>query len=129
MLIFMLTSFGQWIEYSQNESIKIEYLKQECNDLTNGTSNIYIFLKITNKTSEPIDISYNIYCIYQNGINTYQTKGESHRYFLNLASNQSVEANCETRQKKLRIYAGSMQRKGSVLKEFEVVNIEIKKSR
>ena len=129
MVVFVISSFGQMIEYYQNENIKIEYIKQECPDLTNGISNIYVFLKFTNKTSAPIDISYNICCTYQNGAKTYKTNGENIKHSLQIPSKQSVEGNCDNRQKNLRVYAGSKIRQASVLKEFEVTNIEIKKSK
>lgn len=120
---------AQWVEYFQNESIKIEYLKQECSDLKNGTSNIYVFLKISNKTSETIDVYYNIFCIYQNGNKTYKTKGDNVKHTLRLPKGQSIEGNCDAKQKNLKVYAGSMKRKGSTLKEFEVTNIEIKSAK
>lgn len=118
---------AQWVEYFQNESIKIEYLKQECNDIKNGTSNIYVFLKITNKTSETIDVYYNIFCNYQNGNKSYRTKGENIIHTLRLPQGQSAEGNCDSKLKNLKVYAGSMKRGGSALKEFEVTNIEIKR--
>lgn len=132
MLFFCISmSFvkAQWVEYYQNESIKIEYLKQECSDLKNGTSNLYVFLKITNKTSETIDVYYNIFCNYQNGNKSYKTNGDKIKHTIRLPKGQSVEGNCETKQKNLRVYAGSMKRGGSALKEFEVTNIEIKRAK
>lgn len=129
LVFFLFKSSAQWIEYYQNESVKIEYLKQTCTDVKNGTENIYLFLKISNKTAETIEISYNIYCLYQNGNKTYQTKGDNIKHMLQLSSLQSIEGNCENKQKNLRVYVGSKIRKGSILKEFEVTNIEIKKTK
>lgn len=127
-LCFTLTIIkAQWVEYFKNESIKIEYLKQDCSNLKNGTSNIYVFLRITNITSETIDVYYNIFCHYQNGTKFYSTRGENIKYSLRLDRGQAVEGNCDSKQKNLKVYAGSMKRGGSALKDFEVTNIEIKR--
>lgn len=127
-LCFTLTIIkAQWVEYFKNESIKIEYLKQDCSNIKNGTSNIYVFLRITNITSETIDVYYNIFCHYQNGTKLYSTRGENIKYSLRLDRGQAVEGNCDSKQKNLKVYAGSMKRGGSALKDFEVTNIEIKR--
>ena len=123
-----LTGFkGQengWHEYLQNDQIKIETSIETCSSAQNGTSNNYIFIRISNKTNLDLEVSfdkelwYNDVCSNCNG-------GDEAKTTLVLHANETVEGTCESSFKTLKIFHSMAKGSKRSLSKFDLKNLTV----
>ncbi len=123
-----LTGFkGQenvWREYLENDQIKIETSTQTCSSTQNGTNSNYIFLRISNKTNLDLEVSFNKELWY-NDVCSNCNDGDEAKTTLVLHANETVEGNCESSFKTLKIFQSMANGSKRVLSKFDLKNLTV----
>ncbi len=96
---FLLTLIGStdlvaqtsdsWTLYRELDAVKIEYTTQQCG---NDVITEFNFIKLTNKTAQPVSITFKIEYYYNGSCTTCSI--EEYRFTFSLPSNGSIEADC-----------------------------------
>ena len=78
-----------WTLYRELDAVKIEYTTEQCGD---DVITEFNFIKLTNKTSQPVSVTFKIE-YYYNGTCTTCTN-EEYRFTFALPANGSIQADC-----------------------------------
>lgn len=128
--LFLIYSFSfntpsPWRLKEDNASVAIYEQKMDCNDIKNGTNKEYVFLKLQNKTSSKITVSYAMSLSYNNTCYTCSNLDE-YTFTFTLNPNQELSGNCSNKEG-LSIFSKMLDgTSNSKLTNFEIKNIVIK---
>lgn len=90
-----------WQVYQDEESYRIEQANTHCSNLGNGTvSADYIFLKLTNKTTKEITLSFQVEAYYDEKCRTCNSE---FYYSFEIPAKKSIEPNCKWENGQLAI--------------------------
>lgn len=121
----MSQSADNYTLYRELEAVKIDYITQQCTNNADLITEIH-FLRLKNKTSNPISVSFKIE-YYFNGNCT--TCGNNEYYFtFEIPSNGEITSDCnmESPNSRLAIISKYVNRNyGSPLERFELSNITV----
>lgn len=130
VLFLGLSSFtvseDQWREYFQNDQVKIEANAGQCDNKQAGISKSYIFLRVSNKSSQKVEVSFTKELWYGETCNG--CSGEETKSTVVLQPNQTIEGTCESAFKDLKIFQGMANgSKGTKqrLTKFEIKNVNV----
>ena len=96
---FTLSSYAQqWTEVYSNDNVVIEMQKMDCNTNNRVVPYTYAILKISNKTNQEFDFSFNMNLWYNN-VKLDQTPRDAGDFAelktIHLMPNQVVEGDCD----------------------------------
>jgi len=117
---------SSWSVYKDLDQVKIEQKVTTCSPQGSTDSHEYVFLKLTNKTSQPIHVTFRIES-YFNGACTTCTNDE-YVFTFNVPANGSVEPSCSLNgtNDRLAVYVKSLtQPNYSQFTKFELSEITI----
>lgn len=85
-------SVRNWQSYKTENSVSIDYRFADC-DAPIGYDKEVVQLKMTNNSSEKVEVTYHIY-LYYNGVCKTCDYPQEYVYTVTLDPNQSLEGNC-----------------------------------
>lgn len=112
--------------YYQDEQIKIEISEEFCNDVQNGIHNTYLMIRVANKTTESIKVSFRkeiwkgTVCLGCNG-------GDEQKITIRLAPNETQTGSCIEKSKDLKIFKNSGDNFTTPITKFELKDILVTK--
>lgn len=128
VLILGFSSFtshdAPWSEYFQNEQVKIEINAEACNNEQAGTYKNYVFLRITNKTSENIEVSFTKELWYD-GVCSNCNGGDEAKTNIILKANETVQGTCDASTKELKMFQSMQNGSKKVLSKFELKDLTV----
>lgn len=116
-----------WTTYRDLDAVKIDFTTQRCGEEPNVITEFY-FLQLTNKTANPVSISFRLEYYYNNVCST--CNDDKYIYSFDLPANGSIVPDCNT----LTSTAGALavikryvnRNFGSPLDRFELSNIVVR---
>lgn len=127
LFLYPAINFSQnWVTYSSDSKLKIEYKYSNCNDKTNGIYKENILFKYTNLTQTVIEADISISAIYSNNGKEYESKGDTPQYKIELNPNEIIEGNCSDKKRPLVILSKILNTEASVLKNFTITINSVK---
>ncbi|MBI5217899.1 MAG: hypothetical protein HY958_03100 [Bacteroidia bacterium] len=127
--VMPIIAFNQnWIPYSSNDKLKIEYMYSDCYDKTNGINRQNVLLRYTNFTNTTLEITLTITTTYTKNDKEFQTQGDKPKLTVTLLPGQSLEGDCLQKNRTLVLFSKMLDTGASVLKNFtiEINDITIK---
>lgn len=119
--VFAFTASAQE-NYFSNDQVTITSQKVECHYPENGIHSEYVFLKITNNTSQEISINYDLDLWYNNEKRTPDVTNFSYT----IPANGSVEGSCESRKSGLSVYSKILDLPAKTgLTKYELNNLKV----
>lgn len=128
-LIYIFSTFVNaqstqtWTNYRDLEAVKIDYTIQECvKDITTE----FYFIKLTNKTSNEITVSFKIECYFNGSCST--CSNDEYYFTFKVPANGSIMPNCvlNSYNDHLAIIKRYVDRNyGPPLERFELSNITV----
>ncbi len=124
--IFIQAQSSTWTNYRDLDAVKIDYILQNCGEEPNTITEFY-FIRLTNKTENPINVSFKLE-YYYNGV--CSTCGnEEYVFNLLVPANGSIMPDCAsltTTNGHLAVVKRYVNRNyGSPLDRFELSNIAV----
>ena len=120
-------SIRNWTELKSFDQVSIDFKFEDC-DASMGYDKEVIHLKITNKTSEKITMTWHMW-LYFNGVCKTCDYPQEYTYTLNLEPNQTLEGDCSLNSdNRLSIFSkfnDSRYTGGSYLTDFDMHNMKI----
>lgn len=128
-LLFTLITSGvsaqnNWQPVSEKQNVTIQSKKADCNDVANGIYKELILLKIENKNSFPVNISFRKELWYNGNCINCNTNSNEHIISVSLKPNEILEGNCKS-SKQLQIFSKMLNLKKSELTRFELKDITV----
>jgi hypothetical protein len=140
MLVFLLSGFGfsvhaqtnplkkteTWESIYSDNQIEIFQKYERCNIPSNGTNEEVVYLRIVNKTSAVIDVSWKLE-MYYDGV-CHGCTGQEYMKTVQLSPNGTISGTCsESSLKELRIFSKMVSFKTRELTGFELKNVHVTK--
>jgi len=123
---FTNASDPNWTGIFDNDQITIEVSENRCINSKQGTDNIYLFLKVTNKTAEKINVSFLKEVWYNEKCFSCDHPAE-YTSTITLEPNGVMEGNCENLNSPLKIFKSMPSGfSKNVLTNYELKNIVVK---
>ena len=122
----LITFSQEWLPYSSNEKLQIDYKYMTCNDDANGIHQEKVLFKYTNLTENSLDVSLSITSSYINNGKEYSTKPDVKIINLILSPGQVLEGTCQEKNKALFLFSKMIDTEASALKNFTIIINEIK---
>jgi len=116
-----------YVTYADLESVKIDYITEQCGEEPN-TITEFNFLRLTNKTTLPIFVSFKVEYYYNGVCSTCNTS--EYQFTFNLSPNGVITSNCsnlfDETTGRLAIIKSYVNRNfGHPLDRFELTNITV----
>lgn len=109
-----------------NNKVSIEEITQGCNDVKNGINKEYKFLNFTNKTANPIQVTYYTELFYNNTCYSCSNKAE-YTFTISIPANGSVSGSCSNKTQSLAIFSKMLDGiKASELTSYSIKNVVVK---
>ncbi|PCI31158.1 MAG: hypothetical protein COB60_12595 [Flavobacteriaceae bacterium] len=118
----------KWTSYYEDEKVQISYQFSDCLDQSNSSQLGFYFLKIENKTTDQINIQYEVgdkntsykKSVYGKQIITYNVV---------LAAKEIQIGECSSIKEDLKIYVKNIKQDGTIpIVDFQLSNIKIFKN-
>lgn len=98
----LFTASPNWQSYKSTPQVDVDYRTEQCNDASNGIYREYIFLRMKNKTSQSVNVSWQ-FERYEN--NACSTCGkDEYKYSVTIAPNAEIIAQCGSNQRELMVF-------------------------
>jgi hypothetical protein len=115
-----------WTGIFENDQITIEVSENRCINTKQGTDNIYLFFKVTNKTAEKINVSFLKEVWYNEKCFSCDHPAE-YTSTITLEPNGVMEGSCENLNSPLKIFKSMPSGfSKNVLTNYELKNIVVK---
>lgn len=124
LLLLVMPALAQesWTEYYSDNQVTIESKYSECHYSEKGIHNEYLLMKVTNKTSQEIQLAYKLDKWYNNS----KINPDKSDFAITVPANSSVESTCDDLQEGLHVYSKILdQQPRSKLNKFELNNLTI----
>jgi len=129
-LLYSLLGFTSqeehWNVYFENDQVRIETTSFRCTSPQNGTDNNFILLRIANKTSKSIEVSFLREIWYDGVCSNCNSTSPEYLHKLTFAPGETKEGSCDS-EKALKIFqnmpAGFTKR---TLSHFEIKDLVVK---
>lgn len=95
---------GEWIEYQTIDNVTISYKVEDCSDEINGLFTQELFLKIENKNTKNVQISFNP-ALWVNNQMTHDGTSDETKVTLKVAAGQTISGGCKENPQ-LKIFIG-----------------------
>lgn len=121
----MAQSSNSWTYYKDLDAVKIDYTTQQCGEEP-GVITEFNFIKLTNKTSNPISVSFKLECYYNGSCST--CGNEEYVFNFEIPANGSVVPDCSLTSPNsgLAVIKRYVNRNfGYPLDRFELTNIVV----
>ena len=122
LLIITLLSFNfsnldnQWVTYFENKNIKISYKETLCDDIQNGFSFYYYFIRIENKTDETFVVNF--------FLGEEKNKNEENKVAFVLNPYETKSGSCNYNPTQLKLFKSeNKSNKSNPSKAFSLNNI------
>jgi hypothetical protein len=112
-----------WTNYRDLEAVRIDYTTQQC---TKDITTEFYFIQLTNKTSNPITVSFRIEYYYNGACST--CSNDEYRFTFRIPANGSIMPDCalDSDAAHLAIIKRYVDRNyGAPLDRFELSNITV----
>ncbi len=110
-----------WISYSSDDKLKIEYCYADCHDKANGINQQKVLLRYSNLTDSTIEINLTITTIYAVNGKEFQTHGDNPKLQLTLLPHQLLEGDCKQKNRVFGFYSKMLDMEASELKNFTII--------
>lgn len=110
----------------KDSKLEISYKSAECSDLKNGISQEKYLFEFTNKTSTPIEISFERKAVYTSVEGREYNTKDTPSFKVELKANETLKGSCETKEKALYVFSKQLNLNASKLKSVEISNVIIK---
>tara|TARA_B110000444_G_C18714196_1_gene535219 strand:- start:19 stop:462 length:444 start_codon:yes stop_codon:yes gene_type:complete len=122
---------NNWETYFENDSVKIEYIYQNCEYIEQFNSE-FVILKITNYTNEDLNIEWISQLWYDKNCVNCETKNNENRKKVIISANTNSEGKCNINNN-LRLFSKFTEKiedmpgvkKINILTNFELTNIKV----